>query len=289
MEKDITSQTRTTNRFLKETEQWRETDVNDYKRKVCFELSEAWTGAVIVFALMFTVLGWAWALIATTLPDSMSGTTKGVVAVAIYLLFTIIVAFVLSGKNLKKFVNANRGEVGHKGGPYYKKILAMIPFSLVAGIAINVILWIFVVKDSDNFTTDKLGAIQPLVCAALYPFFYYLSTFIGLLKMQERTCPVCGRFDSVVTETVAKYGKKRERTEHVTKKERKQVGEERTVARYSDGSTRVVSTKPIYADVVIDEYDMEYGTVMSDYLTYCMHCSYVKEGTKERSYSARIN
>mgnify|MGYP000724219658 FL=1 len=97
------------------------------------------------------------------------------------------------------------------------------------------------------------------------------------------------RFDSVVTKNTARYGKKREGIEHVTKTQTKKVGEKQTIARYSDGSTRVVSSEPIYANVVVDEYDVEYGTVMSDYITYCRHCSYVVEGTKEHSYSTRIN
>ena len=58
MAKELTTETRTTNRFLHDIEQWRETDVNDYKRKVGFELSEAWTEAIIIFALMFTVFGY---------------------------------------------------------------------------------------------------------------------------------------------------------------------------------------------------------------------------------------
>ena len=41
MGKELTSQTRITNRYLQDIEQWRETDVNDYNRKVGFELSEA--------------------------------------------------------------------------------------------------------------------------------------------------------------------------------------------------------------------------------------------------------
>ena len=61
------------------------------------------------------------------------------------------------------------------------------------------------------------------------------------------------------------------------------------IARYSDGSTRVISAKPIYANVIVDEYDMEYGTVMNDYITYCRHCSYIKTGTREQSYSSRID
>lgn len=63
MANELSSQTRLTNRFLKNIEQWNEREVNDYKRKVGFELTEAWTEAIIVFALMFTVLGYAWAFI----------------------------------------------------------------------------------------------------------------------------------------------------------------------------------------------------------------------------------
>lgn len=289
MANELSSQTRLTNRFLKNIEQWNEREVNDYKRKVGFELTEAWTEAIIVFALMFTVLGYAWAFIATTLPKSMKDTTKGCIAIAIYLLFTLIAASIMSKKNLKKFVSANRGEVGHKGEPYHKRVIAMIPVSLLIGVGINVALWIFVIKDFNNMTTDELGVVQPLVCAALYPFFYYLSTSRHLAKLQRRACPVCGRFDSVMTENIARYGKKREGMEHVTKTQTKKVGEERTVARYADGRTQIISSKPIYATVVVDEYDMEYGTVMSDYMTYCKHCSYIKEGTREQSYSTRVN
>ena len=117
MAKELTTETRTTNRFLHDIEQWRETDVNDYKRKVGFELSEAWTEAIIIFALMFTVFGYVWALIATALPKTMNGTAKGCIAFAIYIIFTAAAAYVMSGKNLKKFVSGNRGEVGHKGEP----------------------------------------------------------------------------------------------------------------------------------------------------------------------------
>lgn len=124
MANELSSQTRLTNRFLKNIEQWNEREVNDYKRKVGFELTEAWTEAIIVFALMFTVLGYAWAFIATTLPKTMKDTTKGCIAIAIYLLFTLIAASIMSKKNLKKFVSANRGEVGHKGEPYHINITA---------------------------------------------------------------------------------------------------------------------------------------------------------------------
>mgnify|MGYP005910707721 FL=1 len=102
MANELSSQTRLTNRFLKNIEQWNEREVNDYKRKVGFELTEAWTEAIIVFALMFTVLGYAWAFIATTLPKTMKDTTKGCIAIAIYLLFTLIAASIMSKKNLKK-------------------------------------------------------------------------------------------------------------------------------------------------------------------------------------------
>lgn len=289
MAKELTSETRTTNRFLHDIEQWRETDVNDYKRKVGFELSEAWTEAIIIFALMFTVFGYVWALIATALPKTMNDTAKGCIAFAIYIIFTAAAAYVMSNKNLKKFVNTNRGEVGHKGKPYYKKVLLMIPVSLIIGIAINAVLWIVFIKDFGNFTTDDLGSIQPLICAAMYPFFYYLFGFLHLVKLQKHTCPVCGRFDSVATEKIATYGKNREGREHVTKTQTKKVGEEQTIAKYSDGSTRVISAKPIYANVIVDEYDMEYGTVMNDYITYCRHCSYIKTGTREQSYSSRMD
>lgn len=289
MAKDLSIQKTSTNRFLADIERWEETEVSDYKRKVAFELSEAWTGAVIIFALMFTVLGYVWAFIATSLPDSMSPAGKGCVAVALYMVITIIVAAVAAKKNLKKFVESNRGEVGHKGKPYYKKVTAMIPLSFIVGIIINTVIWMVVVKDFGNFTTDELGVVQPISCAALYPFFYYLATRSELIKLKKRVCPVCGRFDSVVTKNTARYGKKREGIEHVTKTQTKKVGEKQTIARYSDGSTRVVSSEPIYANVVVDEYDVEYGTVMSDYITYCRHCSYVVEGTKEHSYSTRIN
>lgn len=289
MAKDLSIQKTSTNRFLADIERWEETEVSDYKRKVAFELSEAWTEAVIIFALMLTVLGYVWAFIATSLPDSMSPAGKGCVAVALYMVITIIVAAVAAKKNLKKFVESNRGEVGHKGEPYYKKVTAMIPLSFIVGIIINTVIWMVVVKDFGNFTTDKLGVVQPISCAALYPFFYYSATLSELIKLQKRVCPVCGRFDSVVTENIARYGKKREGVNHITRTQTKKVGEERTIARYADGHTQIVSSKPIYANVVVDEYDVEYGTVMSDYLTYCRHCSYVEEGTKEHSYSTRIN
>lgn len=289
MEKELTSQTKITNRYLRDIEQWRETDVNDYNRKVGFELSEAWTGAVIVFALMFTVFGYAWAFIATALPDSVGATLKACIGVGVYLIFTALVAVFMSKKNLKKFVEVNRGEVGHRGEPYYKKVVIMIPVSLAIGVAVNVCLWFFAVKDVNNFTTDTLGTLQPIICAILYPFFYYLSSLVCLSDLQKRTCPVCGRFDSVVTKNTARYGKKREGMEHVTKTQTKKVGEKQTVARYSDGSTRVVASEPIYANVVVDEYDVEYGTVMSDYITYCRHCSYIKQGTREQSYKTRVN
>lgn len=289
MGKELTSQTKFTNRYLQDIEQWRETDVNDYNRKVGFELSEAWTGAVIVFALMFTVFGYAWALIVTVLPDSVGTTLKACIGVVVYLIFTALFAVFMSKKNLKKFVEVNRGEVGHKGEPYYKKVVFMIPASLVIGVAVNVCLWLFAIKDVNNFTTDTIGTLQPIICAVLYPFFYYLSTLVCLSGLQRKTCPVCGRFDSVVTEDTAKYGKKREGMEHVTKTQTKKVGEEQTIAKYSDGSTRVISSKPIYANVVVDEYDVEYGTVMSDYITYCRHCSYIKQGTREQSYTTRVN
>lgn len=45
MANELSSQTRLTNRFLKNIEQWNEREVNDYKRKVGFELTEAWTEA----------------------------------------------------------------------------------------------------------------------------------------------------------------------------------------------------------------------------------------------------
>lgn len=289
MGKELTSQTKLTNRYLQDIEQWRETDVNDYNRKVGFELSEAWTGAVIVFALMFTVFGYAWAFIVTVLPDSVGTTLKAGIGVVVYLIFTALFAVFMSKKNLKKFVEVNRGEVGHKGEPYYKKVVFMIPASLVIGVAVNVCLWLFAIKDVNNFNTDTMGTLQPIICAVLYPFFYYLSTLGCLSGLQKRTCPVCGRFDSVVTEDTAKYGKKREGMEHVTKTQTKKVGEEQTIAKYSDGSTRVISSKPIYANVVVDEYDVEYGTVMSDYITYCRHCSYIKQGTREQSYTTRVN
>lgn len=289
MGKELTSQTKFTNRYLWDIEQWKETDVNDYNRKVGFELSEAWTSAVIVFALLFTVLGYAWAFITTALPDSIGTTLKVCIGVGIYLIFTVLVAAFISKKNLKKFVEENRGEVGHKGEPYYKKVVIMIPVSLAIGIAVNVCLWFFVVKDINNFTSDTMGTLQPIICAILYPFFYYLSTLVYLSGLQKRTCPVCGRFDSVVTENTARYGKKREGMEHVTKTQTKKVGEEQTIARYSDGSTRVISSKPIYANIVVAEYDVEYGTVMSDYITYCCHCSYIKQGTREQSYTKRVN
>lgn len=104
MEKELTSQTKITNRYLRDIEQWRETDVNDYNRKVGFELSEAWTGAVIVFALMFTVLGYAWALITTVLPDSVGTTLKACIGVGVYLIFTALVAVFMSKKNLNTCV-----------------------------------------------------------------------------------------------------------------------------------------------------------------------------------------
>ena len=289
MGKELTSQTKFTNRYLQDIEKWKETDVNDYNRKVGFELSEAWTGAVIVFALMFTILGYAWALITTALPNSIGTTLKVCIGVGIYLIFMVLVAAFISKKNLKKFVEENRGEVGHRGEPYYKKVVIMIPVSLVIGIAVNVCLWFFVVKDINNFTSDTMGTLQPIICAILYPFFYYLSTLVYLSGLQKRTCPVCGRFDSVMTENTASYGQKREGMEHVTKTQTKKVGEEQTIARYSDGSSRVISSKPIYANVVVAEYDVEYGTVMSDYITYCRHCSYIKQGTREQSYTKRVN
>ena len=102
MGKELTSQTKFTNRYLQDIEQWRETDVNDYNRKVGFELSEAWTGAVIVFALMFTVFGYAWALIVTVLPDSVGTTLKACIGIVVYLIFTALFAVFMSKKNLKK-------------------------------------------------------------------------------------------------------------------------------------------------------------------------------------------
>ena len=39
MKKELTSQTKFTNRYLKDIEQWREREVNGYNRKVGFELS----------------------------------------------------------------------------------------------------------------------------------------------------------------------------------------------------------------------------------------------------------
>lgn len=108
MAKDLSIQKTSTNRFLADIERWEETEVSDYKRKVAFELSEAWTEAVIIFALMLTVLGYVWAFIATSLPDSMSPVGKGCVAVALYMVITIIVAAVAAKKNLKKFVESRR-------------------------------------------------------------------------------------------------------------------------------------------------------------------------------------
>ena len=269
----------TTNRYLDKITAWNEKKVAGYKKRVAYQLLSPWTSALL-FALLFTALRYVWAFVAPKLA-ALSVGVQITVCVAMYALPTLLYCILSAEIRLRRFVHKTRGEVGHKGEPYYRSVFTMIFVSLGLWLILLVGAYFLFVKELSLLTFDTISDLFPLVFAAGFPFLSYLVTFIHLLCLPKSACPHCGRFDTLKTEKRL-LGKKREGSylyssyDHASVKKAKKTAPTEEKPR----------PQPIYGDIVSATLAIEDETDMDALVTFCKYCSLYAEGSRKEAIAA---
>lgn len=282
-----------TNKFLDPITSWEEKNVAGYKKQVFLHGFSGWMMSFFIFVIFNTMLSAAGGLI--MLPFVfLSPEQMGIGYFALATVLMIIAATIIGYKKTKKLIKRNNGEIGHRGKPFAVHSVFNFIFGIViAGAAVvgfSYLVYQMYLSSIETPDPDFFEVILPnLILVAnfavpfFYPLFYFLGTMIGIGKMRHSyTCPVCGRFDSIVIEkeSFAK-SKTGDYERDITRTAR--VGTETTTTYWSDGTT-TSSSSPIYGQVY-DHTDVhEVGTKMERYFVNCRGCSFHREFTEKVRY-----
>ncbi|MBP3308072.1 MAG: hypothetical protein J6L90_01390 [Clostridia bacterium] len=263
-----------TNAYLSKKEEWDETEVFNYKKKIKVQLAAPWFTMIVMLGIYAAVTMAVWAanivLGIFGLGDVfkyVSSQLVTVVLLAAFILISFFAARAHAKKKTQKFVIENRGEVGHSGRPYSKGISRGLFFSIIisaAGIA-GVLFFnlIYVLDGMENFITqfismDLLGTLACVIGALLYPLFYHLKAQAVLRSFDKDTCPICSRSNYRMVKRA------------VNKAEDEVISKQ---VAYTPGKIAYV-----YGQFIIDKTKYTRETDESCYITYCRYCSFYVKG-----------
>ena len=264
-----------TNTYLSAKEEWDETGVFNYKRKVKIQLAAPWFTAVVLFGLyaVITMLMWGVniALGLFGLADVMkilSSQLMTVLLLAAFMLISFFSAISHAKKKTQKFVVENRGEVGHHGRPYSKAVSRGVFFSIIVAAAVTVGILVldlmYVIGPGvDNFfmqfiSMDLLGTLVCFIGAAFYPLFYHLKAKAVLRSFDKDTCPICSRSNYRLVKRA------------VNKAEDGVISKQ---VAYTPGKIAYV-----YGQFIIDKTKYTRETDENCFITYCRYCSFYVKG-----------
>ncbi len=264
-----------TNAYLSAKEEWDETEVFNYKRKVKIQLAAPWFTAVVLFGLyaVITMLMWginiAFGLLG--LEAVMKVLSSQLTAVLLFIGFmaaSFFAAFSHAKSKTQRFVVENRGEVGHSGRPYSRAVSRGVFFSIIiasavtAGILILDLMYV-IGPGVDNFfmqffSMDLFGTLACFIGAAFYPLFYHIKAKAVLRSFDKDTCPICSRSNyRLVKRAVNKA----------------QDGVISKQVAYTPGKIAYV-----YGQFIIDKTKYTRETDENCFITYCRYCSFYVKG-----------
>ena len=298
--KRLEDRSKFTNRYLDKITSFDEKKVAGYQSQVKMQLFHPWMDALLLFVLLQTALAFVSAILVVPFL-SIPQPYQNLVIAGIHIIAVFVYAAIMASVRVKKFIHLNNGEVCHKRKPYWNKVSFMILIGLAFAAATVIGIWIFFEKavEAEGYFPDLLSKIgeyysegKVILCAGLYPLFYYLMTKLKMRSWQRKNvCPCCGRIDSVAYAKRSEFGYSK--TNNYTKDiyVRAQVGTEytTTTTTYGDGHKEsYTSSKPIYGDVY-DHTDLhEVGTYLAEYVEYCTSCSYYREILSENKYDKNL-
>ncbi len=263
-----------TNTYLSRKEQWDETEVFNYKKKIKVQLAAPWFTAVVMLGIFAVITMGMWAInIALGLFGLgdvfkiVSSQLMTVVLLVAFIISSLLFAFSHAKKKTQKFVVENRGEVGHSGRPFSKGIARGLILSIVvaAVVTVGVIILdiIYVSAGVENFimqfiSMDLLGTLACVIGAGLYPLFYHLKASAVLKSFDKDTCPICSRSNYRMVKRA------------VNKAEDEVISKQ---VAYTPGKIAYV-----YGQFIIDKTKYTRETDENCYITYCRYCSFYVKG-----------
>ncbi len=263
-----------TNAYLSKKEEWEETEVFNYGKKIKVRLAAPWFQAIVLLGIyaVATMCVWAvnialGALGAGAIFDFVSSQLITVVLLAAFVLISLFVAFSHAKAENQKFVVENRGEVGHSGRPYSKAVARGVFFSIIVAAAVTVgvlvLDLIYVLYEVENFiaqfiSMDLLGTLACVIGAAFYPLFYHIKAASVLRSFDKDTCPICSRSNYRLVKRA------------VNKAEDEVISKQ---VAYTPGKIAYV-----YGQFIIDKTKYTRETDENCYITYCRYCSFYVKG-----------
>lgn len=271
----------TSNPHLEEIETWDERDLPYYKRKVSGKIFSGYTSLVpsmiIVYAcyIFFTAIGFA------TI-DNLTAWLQAMpfiqwIILALFAVISFILVFLFSKKSAIEFIDSCHGEIGHKGYPFIKVVIANLIISIILVVA--VIGLAVYVDIASGFTKNGL-TIQTFTYlpGVVSPIAYFLGIIVA--RNQLSVCPVCGRYNTIFRVRLShSFGERKDGSHVEYESESERIGTETITTYYSDGSTSKTE-QGIYQTVTYaNEYD-DYSN-LTKYAYLCHECSYCEESIEE--------
>ncbi len=264
------NQAKVSNNYLSKIEEWEETGVFNYKKKVRMQLLSPWVFAFLLLGIYAAATALLWglnvlmgALGAPALFEFLSPTLTSILLLVIFVVVSVVLGLINAKRNNQKFVIDNRGEVGHHGRPYSRgiKLGFIISIIVCAAVAIAVVIINFIYLESDGlpfFSMDLFGSMVCAIGAFAYPVAYNTRSISVLKAFAADTCPVCSRSNFRMVKRA------------VNKAEDKVLSKQ---IAYTPGKIAYV-----YGQFIIDKTAANLETDANSYITYCRYCSFYVKG-----------
>lgn len=280
----------TSNPYLKEIEDWNETELPHYKKKVADKMLSGYV-SIVLGGLISYILYIAFFAITFSMFEGLYNlvSSKSVmqwVILFIFYLVVFIIVFIHGKKAMIKFISSCHGEIGHDGNPFIKRLILNIIISAIICVAGTILAFVFYKEGGVSSLGLHVMETNMYLPAIISPLAYFIGTLFA--RNQMSICPVCGRFDTVYRIKCSEdFGEHRDgsHTEYDYRTER--VGTKTTTTYYTDGSQSSRS-EGIYGSVRYTEVYDDFSS-LAKYAYLCRECSYVEETLEEKKWKTLQN
>lgn len=278
----------TYNDYLRDIENWDETELPKYRSKVMDHTIGTFfrivLGLIVSTLLYAAVVGISSMFFSI---ETMGGVPYQIAAIALIHLISFIIYFRGGKKAIRKLIDSCHGEIAHNGSPFIRKIKVCLVLSLILFIGV-VAYVIFKYMNGEKIEGGYLEILSAFmyVPAFVLPFARFLGFIVG--RRDIPICPVCGRYNTVYKQQIGEqFGQTYdgEHTEYDYQTER--VGTRYTTTTYTDGSKNTTSS-PIYESVRYTEVYQDYSALVK-YVYLCSECSYCELSLEEKKWKIRSN
>lgn len=275
----------TSNPYLQEIEVWDEKKLPHYKKKVADRMLSGYVSILLGGLISYAIYLIFFSITAAMFTNLYNLISKSFAAqwvcLAIFYVIVFIIVFLFGKKSMVKFVSSCHGEIGHKGNPFMKHLIAHIIISAVLCIVCTVaaiLLFNDKVESSMGLLVLESYMYLPAIIA---PLAYFIGTLIARNNMTK--CPICGRFNTIYKlKSSEDFGERKDGQHKEYEHKSERVGTKTIKTTYTDGSTSTRS-EGIYESVRYTKVYEDFSN-LSKYVYLCRECSYEEETVEEKKW-----